>query len=390
MDITELKKAEEELRTSENLYRTIFEVSGAALSIADEKGFHKLINAKGEELYGLSKDEIENKKTWMEFLHENELERVMEISKKRREDPDSAPSQYETKIIDKHGNVKDILVNAKLIPESNDSIASLMDITELKKAEKYIRESEEKFRSVFNYSNDGYLLSELDETIIDVNPTLLRFTGYQKSEVIGNNLQDLDHMVDREADRVFEETITKEDYSYLETLLKRKDGSTFSVDLYSRRIELAGREVILTVVRDLTLRKEAEKALIDSEFKLRNLVENVPVAITTKSAKGEILDINSAHLQLFGYEKIEEFLQAKPSEQWVNMKDRERMYTLLEKKKQIRNYEVKLRKRDGSIFWGSVSATAFKDATDETIYSHILQDITTQKEMENELRQQTM
>ncbi|MHA1552003.1 MAG: PAS domain S-box protein [Candidatus Heimdallarchaeaceae archaeon] len=390
MDITELKKAEDELRISENLYRTIFEVSGTAFSIANEEGIHILINAKGEELYGFTKEEIENKLSWREFLHKDEVERIVEISNKRRENPDTAPSQYETRIVDKHGNVKNVLVNAKLIPESNNSIASLMDITELKEAEKYIRENEEKFRSVFDYSNDGYLLSEVDETIIDINPILLKIFGYQKSEVIGKNLQDIDYIADMELESIFEETIPKDHHLYLETVLKRKDGSILPVDLYIRRIELAGREVIFTVIRDLTLRKEAERALIDSEYKLRNLVENVPIAITIMSDKGEILDINSAHWQLFGYDKLEVFLQTKTSDHWVNMKDRERMYILLAKKEQIQDYEVKLRKGDGSIFWGSISAITFRDTSGETIYYQILQDITTQKEVENELRQQTM
>jgi len=165
-DITEQKRIEEELRISENLYRTIFEVSGAALSIVDENSIHKLINAKCEELYGYSKEELENNISWKEFLHKDELERVTEISKKRRNKPDSAPAQYETRIVDKEGNVKDVLVNAKLIPDTNNSIASLMDITELKRVEEELRVSENLYRTIFDVSEAAITITEVKNSMV--------------------------------------------------------------------------------------------------------------------------------------------------------------------------------------------------------------------------------
>ena len=89
-------------------------------------------------------------------------------------------------------------------------------------------------------------------------------------------------------------------------------------------------------------------------------------------------------------EKKEDFLQTMPSDHWVNMKDREKLHSLQEKKSLIQNYEVKLRKKDRSIFWCSISAISFEDTTGDIIYYQLFQDITTQKEMENELRQQIM
>ena len=389
-DITEQKKTEEELRISENLYRTIFEVSGAALAISDENGIHQLVNPKCEELYGYSKEEMENKKNWREFMHKDELERVSEISNRRRIEPDSVPSQYETRVVDSHGNVKDVIVDVKLIPESKNSIASLVDITEMKKTERALIESETKFRSIFNNSHDGYILRTTDGVILEINPRILDIFGYTEEDVVTGNVTEFQpYESQEELLNIMREVETK-GYAHYETNAKKKDGTLFPIEVKSFKFYIDKEEVILGIIRDISQRKEAERILIESEAKLRNLVDNIPLAISTMSKAGEIIDINPAQWKLFGYKTRELFNQANTSDHWINMKDREKMYALLKKKNDVKDYNIKLRKRDGSVFWGSVSAISHKDVSGEIIYYQILQDITTQKEMEDELRSQIM
>ena len=415
----------------------------------------------------------------------------------------------------KDGSIFNLDVSASLIRlEDKEIIFSInRDITESKRLEKELKENEEKFRNVFNYSYDGYLLHEYNGKIIDANPTLQNLIGYSKSELIGKQLQNFDYIVDQESYLAFENTINKEGYSLLETELKRKDKSKIPVDLYSRKIDLSGKEVYFTVIRDLTQQKEALKALVESETKfksifnnshdgyilrslegeildintsiieifgytqedvlagnvkelqpfesqeelqqvmkdvetkgfthyetkarkkdgtifpievksfkffigaeevvlgvvrdisqrketervlvesenrLRNLVDNIPIAIATMTSKGEIIDVNPAHWKLLGYNSKEEHMQAKLSDTWINIKDREKLYVLLEKEKEVKDYTVRIRRKDGSVFWCSISAILHSDTSGKVISYQIIQDITTQKEIEDELREQIM
>jgi len=141
-DITKRKQAEEALRESEDKYRTIFETTGTATVIIEEDTTISLANSEFEKLSGYSKEELECKKSWTEFVAKDDLERMKEYHRLRRIDPDAAPKQYEFRFIDRKGNVKDILLTTDIIPETKKSVASLLDITRRKEAEKKAREIE--------------------------------------------------------------------------------------------------------------------------------------------------------------------------------------------------------------------------------------------------------
>ncbi len=125
----------EEARRSESKYRTVFDNAGAAMAIIEEDGTISLVNSKAEELFGYSRDELEGKKKWDKFLLKEDLERMMEYHRRRRIDPSAAPRFYESRLIDKTGRVKDVLIAVDMIPETKKSVASVLDITERKQAE---------------------------------------------------------------------------------------------------------------------------------------------------------------------------------------------------------------------------------------------------------------
>ena len=138
-DITERKKAEEALKESEEKYRAIFENTGTATVVIEEDTTLSLVNSEFEKLSGYTKEEIEGKKSWTEFVVEEDLERMMKYHKARRKDPNSAPKNYEFRFVDREGNVKDILLTIDMIPGTKKSVASLLDITERKKAREKIK-----------------------------------------------------------------------------------------------------------------------------------------------------------------------------------------------------------------------------------------------------------
>ncbi|HEX3013071.1 MAG TPA: PAS domain S-box protein, partial [Methanobacterium sp.] len=140
-DISERKKVEKQIKRSEAYYRTIFENTGTATIIIEEDTTLSLVNAEFEKLYGYPKEEIECKKSWKDFVasdYKNKIEKYHDL---RRVDPKLAPRNYEFKFIDIYGNLKDILTTVAVIPGTNKSLISLLDITDTKIAENKLKES---------------------------------------------------------------------------------------------------------------------------------------------------------------------------------------------------------------------------------------------------------
>ncbi|MFH0801699.1 MAG: PAS domain S-box protein [bacterium] len=138
-DITERKHAEEVLRESEENYRTVFENTGTATVQIEENTIISLANAEFEKLSKYSKQEIEGKKSWTEFVLKEDLDRMRVQHSLRRENQEAALKQYEFRFIAKDGNIRNILLTIDLMPGTTKSVASLLDITERKLAEMEIQ-----------------------------------------------------------------------------------------------------------------------------------------------------------------------------------------------------------------------------------------------------------
>ncbi len=137
-DITERREMEEELRHSEERYRTIFETSGSAMIIIDEDMTISQVNNETEKITGYSRDEIIGNKKFTDFLKKNQLERSIIYHHLRREEPDSVPHQYEFNFINRSGEERDGIASISMIPGTNASVVSIQDITERRRLEKEI------------------------------------------------------------------------------------------------------------------------------------------------------------------------------------------------------------------------------------------------------------
>lgn len=129
-------QAEEILKENEIKYRVIFETTGAATAIFEEDRKISLVNTEFEKLSGYPKKEIELKMSWTDFIaNESDLEKMKEYHRLRRIDPGIAPRNYEFKFVDRWGNEKDVFITVAMIPQTQKSIASFLDITERKHIE---------------------------------------------------------------------------------------------------------------------------------------------------------------------------------------------------------------------------------------------------------------
>lgn len=146
-DITERLRMQEQLRESEKRYRTIFETTASGTMIIEEDTVVSLVNKAFEDRIGYVRRDVEGKKSWMEFIPAEDIEHIRKYHDARRADPASAPETYEARFMDSSGNLRDVLVTAAIIPGTKKSIASLLDITERKKAERALKEREEELEA---------------------------------------------------------------------------------------------------------------------------------------------------------------------------------------------------------------------------------------------------
>jgi len=293
MDITDRKKMEEALRESEDKYRTIFETTGTATAIIDEDMRILLANAEFETLCGYSKEEIEGKKSWTEFARQKDLERMKEYHRLRRIDTNAAPRTYEFGFIDRRGNIRDIHLSIAMIPGTQKSVASLLDITERKRAEEALQESEKRYRLLAENLTDVIWTMDMNLRYTYVSPSVESLRGYSVEEVMAQSIEEVLPPASSEVvKKVFAEELATEQIEErrrfssrtLDLELRRKDGSTVWTEVKMNFLRAPdGRPVgILGVTRDITERKRAEKTFRESEERLHFLSSHLLTAQETE------------------------------------------------------------------------------------------------------------
>jgi PAS domain S-box-containing protein len=293
MDITDRKKMEEALRESEDKYRTIFETTETATAIIDEDTTILLANAEFEKLCGYSKKEIECKKSWTEFVRQEDLERMKEYHRLRRIDPNAAPKSYEFGFIERGGNLKDIHLSIAMIPGTQKSVVSLSDITEIKRVAEALQESEKRYRLLAENLTDVIWTMDMNLRYTYVSPSVEGLRGYSVEEVMAQSIEEVLTPASLEvAKKVFAEVLSTEQREErrpfssrtLELELRRKDGSTVWTEVKMNFLRAPdGRPVeILGVTRDITERKRAEETLRESEERLHLLSSNLLIAQETE------------------------------------------------------------------------------------------------------------
>ncbi|MEN6374649.1 MAG: PAS domain S-box protein [Smithella sp.] len=183
----EHEQVEEVLRSSELRYQTIFETTGTTMIIVEEDMTIAFANNGFEGLTGYTREEVEGKKKWTEFIEKGYLEKMITQHRLRREGSGLASKSYEFKLVHKDGTLKDILLTANLIPGARSSVASLLDITDIKRSQTALRKSEQKYRDILENINDGYFEVDLQGNLTFFNNVVPMFTGYTTEEMMGMN-----------------------------------------------------------------------------------------------------------------------------------------------------------------------------------------------------------
>jgi PAS domain S-box-containing protein len=276
-DITERKQTEDALRESEELYRTIFDNTGTSMILIEEDMTISMSNGEFVRNTGYSPDEINGHMKWTEIIHPDDLERMVEQHRLRRESQGSALPSYEFRYVTKTGDIRDTLLTITLVPGTKKSIASLIDITERKKAEEALKNSETKYRDIFENAIEGIYQATMEGKFITANAAFARMTGYDSPEELIESIKDIEtqlyvNTADRK--RFLEIMKAKGFIDGFEVEFYKKDGSNFWVVINARTVMDGQGKIIYFegLIEDITNRKIAEEKLQQTLGSLRNAV----------------------------------------------------------------------------------------------------------------------
>ncbi|MBT3361226.1 MAG: PAS domain S-box protein, partial [Rhodospirillales bacterium] len=189
------------------------------------------------------------------------------------------------------------------------------EVTVRERAEQALRESEERFSKAFHANPAAMVISNIDDgKIFDVNDRWISLMGFAREEAIGKTAVEVGGWVDIERRAKFVEKLKAEGTVFdFEADLRAKNKKVKAAVLSAETIEIGGEKVLLVVVSDITERKEMERALRESESRLRAVFDNTPVCLNLKDLEGRYLLVNKPYEEWFG-RSAEEVIGKKASE----------------------------------------------------------------------------
>ncbi len=434
---------------AEKKYRTIFETASTAIIILEEDRTISLVNSKFEELSGYTKEEVENRKKWTEFVTKDDLERMKKYHRNRRVDGKSAPSEYEFQFVTKDGGVRDIFLSVGMIPGTKRSVASFLDITEEKRISKRIEHLNSVLKAIRNVNqmvvkekNKNALLQKTCDTLIETRGYTAAWIGllkddkyfpvikgagfekyislFSKEMLAGNHPYCIKKALSKKEDVMLfydrgdecEDCFFKGSHPEEGVAIMRIEhenelfgllaimlapGMTINEEEKGLLTEVAGDVAFSLHMMELEeKRRKAEESLLESEERYRLIAENTNDTISLATfCLNPVFTYVSPSCRLSGYEPEE--LIGKPCFDFVHSDDKKKLLQMLRRyisakakklltgKEQHISESIEHRHRDKSGNWHHLQVTV-NLVGNQMLF--VTRDITEQKKAEEALRKE--
>ena len=386
-DVTDQKLAMEALHLSKEKHKAMITNISDVIGILDAKGtiLYKSPNIK--KWFGWEPEDLIGTDGW-ETVHPEDIEWVQnefnDLLKKHK-----STKKIEYRYKNKDGSYKWIELTASNLlgnPSINGILMNYKDINLRRQTNENLRKSEEKFRATFRTSPDAINLSHAEDGVyIDINEGFTKIMGYSREDVIGKSSIELNLWNDSK-DREKLVSGLKENglVENLEADLIGKDGQIRTGLMSARLLSIDNQDVILSITRDITEKKQAEKALIESEEKYRTLFERESDAIFIFDPETtNILDANEATSNIYGYSH-NELIGMSCLKLSAEVKE---SVSAIEKisKGNVVDFSINLHcKKDGTVFPVEINGYDITLKGKEVIYA-VSKDITKRKQTEDNL-----
>lgn len=394
----------EEVRSTRDFLRSIAENSADAIITTDVHGRFTYFSPGAEELLGYRAEEVLGRPA--SELYWSGPEEAWTVMGRVREE--GQIRNYETAIRAAGGRRMDVNASFSLLRDASGAVVGTLgvirDVTEEKRAEEALRDSEERHRLLFESNPHPMWVVDLETlAILAVNEAAVRHYGYSRGEFLALTFTSLRPPEDNPT------LLLLDAFSELPPELssakvwrhQKKDGTIIDVELISSEILFGGRSARLVLANDVTERKRAEEALRRSEEQyralseelerrveartreLRSLFNGVPIGLFRTTPDGQILDANPALVRMLGYEDRDALLGTRAIDLYVDPEDRQRWQTLVTSGGELRGFEARLRRPDGSVFWQRVNIRAVRGSDGRVLfYEGAAEEITERKQAE--------
>lgn len=390
-DITERKRLEEELRESEELFRTVAETSQAGILILEGE---KIVscNPALQSRSGYSQEELLTMPFWQ--LAAPEFREQLQLLNVALQRGNEIPINYELKVITKSGEERWIQGSiGRLSFHGRQAVLAVtMDITERKTAEAALRESEALFRTLAETSEAGILISQ-GAKILYANPALSRQNGYSREEM--STMESWAPLAPEFRERAIRRMRARQRGERVEIPTQEevrvitKSGAEQWVRMYRASVTFQGAPAFMSVIVDVTERRRMEEELRASEARYRLLFENAVEGIFRSTPAGRFEVVNPALVQMLGYASAEEVCALHlPTELYAEPGWREQLKALLEGKGVVSGAELTWKKKNGEFITVHLYARALCDADGRVFsYEGSVFDVTARVQAERALRE---
>jgi PAS domain S-box-containing protein len=304
-DITERKQAELALHESEEKYSNLFQYFHDAIFLHDLEGNIIDVNQQFIDQFGYSREELLTMKI-ADMHPPDAIEASHEVVDRIVRE---GSIHYEIAFKRKNGEVFPAEVSSSLFNIGGQKVIQgiARDITERRRAEEQLKEREQRYRALFENTNDAVFILSLDMVHLEVNQRAADLLGYTIEELLGVPVRDVVAPGEYpDSQRVIRALLAGEQVPVYERLFRRKDGTIFPVEINAALVTDAEGNPLhfQSVVRDITERKRAEQALLESEHRFRGVAENMDDALIIREA-GKVVYVNERACEIFGYPREE-------------------------------------------------------------------------------------
>ncbi len=309
-DITDRKRAEEALKESEKRFKKQLDNAPIAISIVNRDGTVEYVNRKHPEIMGYDLRDIPTLEHWWSQAYPDETDRTriktawQELC--RRVFQGEQITGVNRKVVCKDGTIKELELSFRAAAAPDKIIVAFGDITERKRAEKKLRDSELHYRTLFEKASEGIIFIDGDGTIVAVNESFAHMHGYSCEKILNMHINDLEARTDFKKDSEITRRLLTGESVLVEVEHYHADGHTFPMEVSITFTEINDKRCFLCFHRDITDRNKVQRELQEKEAKMRAMLESFDGLIYICSVDYRVEFMNENLIQRTGRNAVGE------------------------------------------------------------------------------------